>query len=73
METLKKHMEIYKINRQISHLRAELVPSVRDNAVTAGGYIMQGQDSFPRETEKEAIIRQSINTLLEHKASIRNK
>lgn len=73
METLKKHMEIYKINRQISHLRAELFPSIRDNAVTAGGYIMPGQNYFPRESEKEAIIRQSINTLLDHKATIRNK
>lgn len=73
METLKKHLEIYKINRQINSLRSELArnDSGTRHLMIGGGYYTTPQDIAFRPTEKETIIRHSINTLVDQRNGIR--
>lgn len=78
MKTLKKHYEIFKLNRQISGLNRELLsnepqesPFVIGNYIGGGmGYANSYNRSFP-QSEKSFLIRQSINTLMDQRAAIR--
>lgn len=78
MKTLKKHYEIFKINRQISGLNRELLagepqesPFVVGNYIGGSmGYTNSHNRSFP-QSEKSFLIRQSINTLVDQRAAIR--
>ena len=73
MGTFKKHLEIYKINRQIRSLRSELVnnESGTRHMMIGGGYYTTPQNIAFRSTEKETIIRNSINTLADQREGIR--
>lgn len=78
MEILKKHYEIFKINRQISGLNRELLssdpqrsPFVTGSFIGSGlGYANGYNRSFP-QSEKSFLIRQSINTLVDQREAIR--
>jgi hypothetical protein len=78
MKTLKKHYEIFKINRLISGLNRELLSSEpQDSPFAIGSYIGGGiggyrgyNRSFP-QSEKSFLIRQSINTLVDQREAIR--
>lgn len=78
MKTLKKHYEIFKINRQISGLNRELLsnehqesPFVIGSYIGGGmGYARSYNRPFP-QNEKSFLIRQSINTLVDQRAAIR--
>lgn len=78
MKTLKKHYEIFKINRKISGLNSELLssepkgpPFVAGSFIGSGlGYSTGYNRSFP-QSEKSFIIRQSINTLVDQREAIR--
>lgn len=72
METLKKHLEIYKINRQIRHLRNEANSEVVGPFHYIGNVPYRQTDAFARPSEKNEIIRQSINDLIEQKDALRN-
>lgn len=71
MESLKKHIEIYKINRKIGHLRREAATDVIAPFQYIGNVPYQTQSNFPRPSEKNEIIRQVINSLLDERESIR--
>lgn len=70
MESLKKHLEIYKINRQIRDLNRETLTDT--SLVNYIGYApYRAQTSFRRPSEKSEIIRQQINKLLDRREAIR--
>jgi hypothetical protein len=78
MKTLKKHYEIFKINRKISGLNSALLysepkghPFVTGSFIGSGlGYANGYDRSFP-QSEKSFLIRQSINTLVDQREAIR--
>lgn len=70
MESLKKHLEIYKINRQIRHLNQEAFTD-RTSLNYVGYAPYRTQSDFARPSEKSEIIRQSINTLIDRRETIR--
>lgn len=78
MKTLKKHYEIFKINRLISGLNRELMSSEPQQTPfvmgglrgTGIGYPQGHNRSFP-QSEKSFLIRQSINTLIDQRAALR--
>lgn len=73
MKTLKKHFEIYKINRRIYNIRREF--NVNTMPVYVGGLAFN-LDSSPAatrypDTEKESIMRETINTLLDQRSKLK--
>lgn len=62
MKTIKKYIEIYKLNKQISHLHKEIVPPF---------YVGQSTPRF-REDERTFILRNTMNDLIDERELIKN-
>jgi hypothetical protein len=76
MDTIKKHLTIFKINRQISLLNAELahVSNPRPFLVSGHFYEPNPQPArFIRESEKAFLLRESVDRLHARKAELRRK
>lgn len=74
MDTLKKHLTIFKINRQISLLNAELahVSNPRPFLISGHFYEPNPQPArFVRESEKAFLLRESVEKLNVRKAQLR--
>jgi len=72
MESLKKHFEIYKINRTIRHLNREATEVIAPFHYIGGTTFYTAEKSFNRPSEKSEIIRRSINELIEQRETLRN-
>lgn len=62
MKTIKKHIEIYKLNKQIRKLHQEIIPPL---------YIGNNIERV-REDEKTYIMRESMNKLIDQRELIKN-
>jgi hypothetical protein len=71
MESLKKHLEIYKINRQIRHLNREASEIIAPFHYIGGSTFYTANNSHNRPSEKSEIIRRSINDLIDVRESLR--
>lgn len=65
METLKKRIEVYKLNRQIARMNTELL--------AADHYGYRDSSRAYRESEKSFLIRESMNKLLDQKRALLSK
>jgi hypothetical protein len=75
MNTLKKHIEIFKINRQISLLKTELEHVSHPHPFLISGHFYQPTpqpERFIRESEKSVLLRESVEALNARKAELRN-
>lgn len=69
---MKKHFEIYKLNRQINKLNWQMIQeSGSDTIVVAGGLYHMPANQH-RSTEKGTILRESINRLIDQREMVRN-
>lgn len=76
MDTLKKHLTIFKINRQISLLNAELAHASNPRPFLVSGHFYEPRSQparFIRESEKEFLLRESVEKLHARKAELRKK
>lgn len=76
METLKKHLRIFKINRQISLLNAEIAHLDDPRPFFISGHLYEPTpraSRFIRESEKAYLLRESVDKLHARKAELRKK
>lgn len=66
MKNLRKHYEIFKINRRISALNGVLI---REQPSSFNVFGAPSNSSY-RETEKEFILRETMNQLKEEKSEL---
>lgn len=74
MDTLKKHINIFKINRQISLLNSELAQASEPHPFFISGHFYQPAPQPPRfirESEKAFLLRESVDKLNARKAQLR--
>jgi hypothetical protein len=76
MDTLKKHLTIFKINRQISLLESELADLGDQRPFFIAGHFYQPEskpERFVRESEKSFLIREHVEKLNARKAQLRKR
>lgn len=74
MDTLKKHLTIFKINRQIALLNTELAHVSEPHPAFISGHFYQPAPQparFVRESEKAFLLRESVEKLNVRKAQLR--
>lgn len=71
---MKKFIEIYKINRRISHLNREMIDRSAYSPAMISGHVYSPATSptFHRSDEKSSIIREAINQLIDERELVRN-
>lgn len=76
MDTLKKHITIFKINRQISALNSELAHLSNPRPFLISGHFYEPNSQparFIRESEKSILLRESVEELNARKAKLRKR
>ena len=76
MDTLRKHLTIFKINRQISLLNSEIAQVSEPRPFFISGHFYEPAyrpSRFIRESEKAFLLRESVDKLHARKAELRIK
>jgi hypothetical protein len=74
MNTLKKHMKIFKINRQISLLNTELAHLSHPHPFLISGHFYDPNprsSRLIRESEKSIVLREAVEELNARKTELR--